>query len=692
MRDIATARGALFRTAMRQERVLNLIPILARYGRPLVDADARRRAARMRDGIVGRRRGPRRAAAPSACDRDGAAIASRCDSAAARHGRSCGARRRAASSSSRLLGLVRQSADRALPRARPVAADAFNGGVQDSELPAEPVRRRRALGVVHSRLRERCSREDDEEEAGRVAGAVGAMLALVVVGHRAASASSRRRSLIPLIAPGFDGEKRELTIRLDADPVSRRGHLRDLGVVPRRPQQPPQVPAVVRGAGALEHRDDRRAARGSGRAGAESIWRSTLAWASVVGARAAVPRAAADGASRSLGHLRFALDYDVAARPHACSRNFGPVFVSRGVVQISGYIDHVASRAFCRTGIVATARLRADDLSCCRSACSACRSRRPSCRRCRARSGSEDEIARVSARAARRAAAADRVLRRSVGGGVPRVRRRDRRACCSSAAGSPRRTRCTRGAFSPASAVGLLASDAGPPLLVDVLRAARHAHAAALRDRARRAHDGARLPVRAVRCRGCSASIAHWGAAGLTASAGIAGWVEFSLLRSRLNRRIGRTGLPRRFVALALGLGRRRRRAPAWGMRGAARRAHRFVRGVARARRVRRRVPGASTVALGVPEARALLARRRVARPLTRRVGRAVASRGYNSAWPLPESVLDKIPHLPESPGRVSLARRGRDRAVRRQGEAAALARAQLRRAATIARASRRAR
>jgi putative peptidoglycan lipid II flippase len=34
-----------------------------------------------------------------------------------------------------------------------------------------------------------------------------------------------------------------------------------------------------------------------------------------------------------------------------------------------------------------------------------------------------------------------------------------------------------------------------------------------------------------------------WGVAGLTASAGIAGWIEFALLRRTLNRRIGRTGL-----------------------------------------------------------------------------------------------------------------------------------------------------
>lgn len=34
-----------------------------------------------------------------------------------------------------------------------------------------------------------------------------------------------------------------------------------------------------------------------------------------------------------------------------------------------------------------------------------------------------------------------------------------------------------------------------------------------------------------------------WGAAGLTASAGVAGWIEFALLRSSINRRIGQTGL-----------------------------------------------------------------------------------------------------------------------------------------------------
>ncbi|MGA9836395.1 MAG: murein biosynthesis integral membrane protein MurJ [Gemmatimonadaceae bacterium] len=46
----------------------------------------------------------------------------------------------------------------------------------------------------------------------------------------------------------------------------------------------------------------------------------------------------------------------------------------------------------------------------------------------------------------------------------------------------------------------------------------------------------------------------HWGAAGLSASAGLAAWVEFTLLRRRLNARIGETGLPARFTITLWGL------------------------------------------------------------------------------------------------------------------------------------------
>src|ERR1051325_6302962 len=59
---------------------------------------------------------------------------------------------------------------------------------------------------------------------------------------------------------------------------------------------------------------------------------------------------------------------------------------------------------------------------------------------------------------------------------------------------------------------------------------------------------------------------AMWGAAGLTASAGIAGWVEMLMLRSTLNARIGKTGLPIDYVA-KLWTSAAAGAAVAWGMK-----------------------------------------------------------------------------------------------------------------------------
>jgi putative peptidoglycan lipid II flippase len=41
----------------------------------------------------------------------------------------------------------------------------------------------------------------------------------------------------------------------------------------------------------------------------------------------------------------------------------------------------------------------------------------------------------------------------------------------------------------------------------------------------------------------------RWGVAGLTISAGISSWVEFTLLRRALNKRLGQSGLPAEFLA-----------------------------------------------------------------------------------------------------------------------------------------------
>ena len=45
-----------------------------------------------------------------------------------------------------------------------------------------------------------------------------------------------------------------------------------------------------------------------------------------------------------------------------------------------------------------------------------------------------------------------------------------------------------------------------------------------------------------------------WGVAGLTVSAGVAGWVEFAMLRRALNKRVGWTGLERSYLAKLWGL------------------------------------------------------------------------------------------------------------------------------------------
>src|SRR4029078_12478226 len=56
------------------------------------------------------------------------------------------------------------------------------------------------------------------------------------------------------------------------------------------------------------------------------------------------------------------------------------------------------------------------------------------------------------------------------------------------------------------------------------------------------------------------------GAAGLTSSAGLAGWLEFVLLRRSLNKRIGNTGLPGAYSA-KLWLGAIIGAAVGWGLK-----------------------------------------------------------------------------------------------------------------------------
>jgi putative peptidoglycan lipid II flippase len=98
---------------------------------------------------------------------------------------------------------------------------------------------------------------------------------------------------------------------------------------------------------------------------------------------------------------------------------------------------------------------------------------------------------------------------------------------------------------------------------------------------------------------------ARWGAAGLTASAGIAGWIEFLLLRRALNRRIGPTGLPATLAiklwgAAGLGAG------TAWVLRAALPAGIHPIAGAVGLLGVFGVVYLGVTAAMGIPEARRL--------------------------------------------------------------------------------------
>ena len=160
---------------------------------------------------------------------------------------------------SRILGLVRQKLI-----AHYLGADLGGRGVQ-RRVPQSRTSCRICSAKACSRRRSSpCTRARSSaatsEEADRIAGAVGAILALVVsvivaVGVLAAPL------FVELIAGGFEGQQLELAILLDAHPLPGRRPVRDGGVVPRHSQQPPPLLPVVRRAGRVERGHDRRAPR-----------------------------------------------------------------------------------------------------------------------------------------------------------------------------------------------------------------------------------------------------------------------------------------------------------------------------------------------------------------------------------------------------------------------------------------------
>jgi putative peptidoglycan lipid II flippase len=385
----------------------------------------------------------------------------------------------------------------------------------------------------------------ERREADRVAGAVASLLALAVAVLVLAGVFATP-VLIAAIAPGFTGAKRGLTIEIVRVLFPGAGLLVlsawCLGVLNSHHRFLLSYAAPVMWNAAMI---GTLVAFG----GQTDLPRLAvlLAWGSVAGSALqlavqvpAVLRVAPD--------LRFALD---AASSHVriVTRNFVPVFISRGVVQVSGYIDALIASYLptgAPTGLANAQLLYTLPVSLFGMSVAAA------------------ELPAMSGVVASDAESIE-TLRRRLDGGLRQIAffvvpsamaflaLGDIIAAALLQTGRFRHEDALYvWGILAGSAVGLLASTLGR------LYSSTYY---ALRD--------TRTPLRYAVIRVALTTVLGylfaiplprwlgvppvWGAAGLTASAGIAGWVEMLLLRARLNARIGRTGLPAAYVAALWG-------------------------------------------------------------------------------------------------------------------------------------------
>ena len=382
--------------------------------------------------------------------------------------------------------------------------------------------------------------EGDEEEAGRVAGAVAAILALttavlVLIGVLAAPV------VTDVLVGGFKGATRELTIRLVRILFPGAGLLVlsawCLGMLNSHRKFFLSYTAPV-----LWNLAMIATLLGFRRMAEESLV-VVLAWGSVAGSalQFAVQLPVVLRVAR---HIRVRLKTR-DSQVREVVRNFGPVFISRGVVQISGYVDIVLASYLPQGAVTAISNaqtLYMLPVSLFGMAVSAAE--------LPAMSSALGDASQIASSLRRRLNVGLRQIAffvvpsamafLALGGVIAalllengRFRHTDSNYVWSIVAGS---------------SVGLLASTLGrlysstyyalrdtrTPLRFAVIRVALTTGLGYL----------CALPL--PRWIGLDP---RWGAAGLTASAGVAGWVEFTLLRRTLNRRIGQTGLPASLVA-----------------------------------------------------------------------------------------------------------------------------------------------
>jgi len=382
---------------------------------------------------------------------------------------------------------------------------------------------------------------NERVEAGQVAGAVAAILALVtsilvLLGVVLAPV------LIPVIAPGFTGAKRELTITLTrvlfpgAGVFVLAAWCQGVLNSHRRFFLSYAAPvlwnlAMIGALVGFGGRQDRVSLA------------VTLGWASVVGAVLQL-LIQLPTVLRLLSGLRLSLDYAQANVRRVLS-NFTPVFFSRGIVQVSAYVDQllasllpqgmVALLGYAVTIYTLPVSLFGMSISVAElpemSSLVGTASEVAAMLRSRLEAGLRRIAFFVIPSAAAFFALGDVIVR----------------ALFQSGRFTQTDTIFTWGVLA-GSAVGLLASTLGR--LYSSTYYALHDTRTPLRFAIVRVVLttvlGYAFAIPLPRMLGIDQ---RWGAAGLTASAGIAGWIEFLLLRSRLNRRIGQTGLASRYVA-----------------------------------------------------------------------------------------------------------------------------------------------
>ena len=440
---------------------------------------------------------------------------------------------------SRITGLIRERVIGHYFGVETIAADAFRAAVRVpnllSNLFGEGVLSA-SFVTVYSKLRASEQHEDAEDVAAAVFGILALACALVV-----ALGVLLAPVLIDLIAPGFSGEKRLLTIHIVRILFPGTGVLVMsawcLGVLNSHRRfllsylSPVAVNAVVVVA---------LIALGAGSAQEQLV--IDTAWAFVAGYALQfviqLPRVL-----RVLPEFRIAFEWQ---SPHVRSvmRNFGPIFVSRGVVQISAYIDSMIASKLPLGAVAAlgyaqvismlpislfSMSVSAAELPALSSAV-----------------GDEEEVAAFLR--ARLSAGLRRIAFFTVPSAVAFLVLGDVLAAALYETGRfVHADAVYLWGVLAGSAVGLLATalgrlySSGFYALLDTRTPLRFAVIRVVLTTALGLLSAFELP-------GWLGIDPKWGVAALTASAGIAGWVEFVLLRRALNQRIGETGFPADFA------------------------------------------------------------------------------------------------------------------------------------------------